>query len=379
MGQGNQNYNAGLNWNNPLGGGKQVGGNASEFATTSAGPLAVAGAVGAVAQGIGAIGSLFGGGSKQESGIKIPQEFEFEMLDSLSADLARSDEAMAQLDQIAQVFNQRMEVIQNSIDAQIPDNELQTQLRDTNIQLAQALGMSAKELAANGFMTEAEAADMEELDRLQSADLTDPRLENDLAEQKARLEQELRRGGASPAVRAQALARFEKDAEEARFTRSNALRNEQGQFIQNKIGIRQSIMGNNINQITGAIGTNQGLLSNYNNLNVQRANLAGQSASMGQSIINSQNAQGAYKQQSFAQLGEYKLSGAAKRVLREGGLGASNFDSYEQLQDYREQTEARMKEAARRRFRSVNPAGAAAGFANPYLAQLERQKEREYA
>jgi len=194
-------------------------------------------------------------------------------------------------------------------------------LRDSNIRLAQSLGQDAQSLIDNGFLDADDVDDLQFLADLESQDFTDPRLENQLNDERARLEQDLRRQGASAAVRAQALANFDRTAEESRFTRAEELRTGAFQRTAGRIDIRSGLRQSNLQR--SLAGFNAGLTS----IDSARAGIdqLGQiNAAAFQGAITGQAVRGQLRDarfNQFAQLGQFDFGKRVRGLIESGVIG----------------------------------------------------------
>lgn len=272
--------------------------------------------IGGVASGISALGGLFKKNKKSSSGYTLPEAFQYDMIDNFEERMAQMQADLQKLDTMEQYFTQKMDMYQAAIDGQILDADVTKGLQEMNVSLIQSLGVSAQELADNGFLSSADMADLQALKELEAADYEDPRLKRELDEQKAQLLADMRRNGASPQEISQALNQFDVQAREAKFARSQELKQSQAGLISNRMGLRQGTIGQNINIANNSIAQTSGLLqSNLATIGFgsEMANnrLAGQSSllQMGQGLRQEQ-------QLAYTNLGEFKFSGRGKDYAR---------------------------------------------------------------
>lgn len=207
--------------------------------------------LGAVTAGIGAVGEIakaFSGDDQTVQGLELPPEFELQLIDAVDQDLASLNTEFQRITDLEQAFNDRIGALEGIVSNTLPTEEGLRALRDSSVRIATNLGQSAEELISNGFLDEDDIADLDELANLEGRQERDPALERQLADERARLEQDLRRSGASPAVRAQALSQFDRTAEESRFRRAEELREGRGGRISQRIGLRSDLRERGFNR-----------------------------------------------------------------------------------------------------------------------------------
>lgn len=202
-----------------------------------------AGAAAGIAQGV--TGALLGGDSGPQKPYSLPPEYEAQMFQYFADALAHNQFLVDQNRQLYSAYDQRMAAVEGYYKGTMPRADAVRALTDTSQRIAQAFGGSVEDAIANGFLD----SDNEEILRgaseeyrmardVESQDYRDPRLENQLNDQKRQLEQDLARSGVGPAQRAIALQQFDRSAEEQRFTRAEELRT----GITQRAGARMSLL-----------------------------------------------------------------------------------------------------------------------------------------
>ena len=207
----------------------------------------------------------------------------------------------------------------------IPGDEALARLRDNSLSIAQNLGQSANELVEGGFLDEDDVADLQSLAELEDEGFTDPRLENQLSDERARLEQDLRRQGASPATRAQALSEFDRRSEESRFTRAEELRSGRFQRTSGRIQLRSGLRQSNLQRALSGFGATQSAIDQARAGITQAGGLA-QARFQGTGAA-SQLRSGLRQERlgAFQSLGQFDFSGRVQEFLRRGEIGPGSL------------------------------------------------------
>lgn len=280
----------------------------------------IAQGVGAVAQGIGAIASLFGG-SEQVQGLTLPSEYELVFLEQFDQNLEQLNQDLVIVDNANQAFQDRVSALEGVLNASIPPAEALTRLRDSSLRIAESLGLGAEELVSNGLLDDSDIEDLNTLKDLENQDFRDPRLESQIRDERARLEQELRRSGAGPATRAQALADFDQRAEERRFSTNLELRSNQSALVSNRVGLKQRLRESNLARTLNSLGA----LNAQTDLARQGINQAGQLASarfqVASQTVQQRQLLRTASEQAFTNLGQFDFSKRTRRLLEAGEVG----------------------------------------------------------
>lgn len=190
---------------------------------------AIGGAASVAGAGISAAAGGGGGGGPQ-SQYYLPPELEVQYLDFFQNQLGQLQDMMAQNQSLQDVYNQRAEIAENASRGAIPSEQAMQQLTGTATNIAMLAGRDVEDLIKNGYMTELDRdllsqsqQELSALRNLEGQQATDPRIENQLKDQRRQLEQDLARQGVGPAQRAIALSQFERQASELRFSTSQEL------------------------------------------------------------------------------------------------------------------------------------------------------------
>jgi len=290
---------------------------------------AIATSVAAGSMALDTIGGLFGwGGGSSEQGITLPPALEFRMLNDSIRDFQRIEQDYARAQQLTQHYEQKFNKLSEMMLAGVPPDNIRREMATQTAQLATQLGMPVGDAIKNGFMSQEDLDDMAQLKELESEDFTDPRYEQERAQQQQRLMADLQRRGASPAVIQQALTDFENTSVMGRFTRSEELREHRAGMISGRMGLRQNTQKMWFDMGSSAINTQMNVQTGWGN---QLANAGAMSQSAYQAGvagigINQQlrgEAQGKYDA-----LGQYKLSGAAKGYMKQDPFTTGRVNSY---------------------------------------------------
>lgn len=276
------------------------------------------------AAGIGAVGgfaeSIFGSGS-QVSGLEIPGAYEIDLLSTIDENITQIEADRARVAELAAAYETRTETYRGILEGTIPNTVALNALRDTSASIALNMGQSTQELVANGFLDQEDVDDLAALEKLDREDFADPALEAKLAEQKARLEQELTRDGVGPSGIAQALTQFEQDAEISRFQRANELRRERGASINQRIGIRSGLREQGFNRATQGFSLLSSELNRIGSTASALQNMNQNQLSAGANLVSMNQALRGERFSQYQALGEFDLSKNARRLIERGIIG----------------------------------------------------------
>lgn len=271
----------------------------------------------------GAVTSAFSG-SSTTSGFTLPPAYEIQLInyfDSQQKAIAGQQTNMAG---IMKGFQDKMSALDGILNGSLPSAAGMKQLTDANMSLASHLQMSGEDLVANGFMSKDDVSTLQQLRDLNSApQVTDPQLQQQLSDQRARLNQDLMRQGASPAIRAQALAQFDRDATAQTFQRSQELKTSQAGLLTNTLQASINARTAGFNQAVGALNAGQGQVVAGTNQVGASSTLANTKLSGTISGQQEETALSQAGQEEFNQLGKYKLSQYTSRLTNAGVVGAA--------------------------------------------------------
>lgn len=294
-------------------------------------PFVTAAGIAATGTALGGIGQLvgaFGGGGTTVSGFELPPEFELQLVETAETNLREITQDLDKAKNLELAFNERIDTLAGLVEGTIPSQEGLMQLRNSAFKIAQNFGGSTEELISSGFL---EADDVEDLQRLEALEteegIRDPRLENQLADERARLEQDLSRQGASPAVRAQALAQFDRRAEESRFTRGEELRTGRFERIRGRIGLRsglreagfgRAVAGQQV--LTQQLGAAREGIAALGGLAERRLQAGG-------AVLEARRGLRGERIGISKTLGEFDISGRTRDLLRAGQIGPGSVEA----------------------------------------------------
>lgn len=283
--------------------------------------------IGAIATiGAAAIGAATKGGGSEQSGYTLPPEYELQYIKNFQQQMQQMQEDYAKVQSLAQSYSQKIDALNSLIGGGDKAEGLKA-LQQSNYNIALQLGSSSEDLVKNGFLTAEDKADVDKMSHLAGSPgeiIQDPALEQQIKDQRARTEMDMRRQGASPAAIAQGLQKFDIAANQARFQRSQDLRStgisQIGQVVSTRAGLRaqgfgqaQSTLGQNM----GFTGQALGLLgSNYSNqLNASNNALQMQQALRGEG------------REAFTTMGKFMFSDRTQQFLSEGSIGPGSIES----------------------------------------------------
>lgn len=286
-------------------------------------------ALGVAALGTGVAGAAMGGGGSGGGQLRLPPELEIKFLEQSEQQLAQTQQDLQRTTQLEQQFNQRLDTLQGMIEGSIPEADGIRALQDNTRNLAQAFGGDTQALIESGFLTPEIAQELSDLRALESEDLKDPALENQINEERQKLEQDLARAGVSPAQRSQALRQFERSAEEQRFGRAEELRSGKTQRGLSRIsaglqaresGFQQALSGfgassSGLEQLFGQRSSGIGALGD----------LAGSRFGAGQQTLQNRAGLRAEGRDVYQQLGGFDFSGRVKDALESGLIGPGSL------------------------------------------------------
>lgn len=343
------------------------GAGAAGGATSGATLGPIGAGVGAVVGGLGGLfGGLFGGGPP-DTRLKLTPELEAQMMNEFQRSLTEIDEGRQRIGQALEVYNQRSQVIEGLINRTIPSEEGTSRLNEMAFNLAQVFGGSAAEAVKNGFLDPESAKSaglieeregkffdfqQQELSRLaglESADFRDPRVEQQLSEQKRQLEQDLARRGVSPFLRSIAMSKFEQGALETRFSTAEQLRSGATQrglariesartgvttssaLLSEALRLRAEGRARTLSealtmaQFTQSEAQRRTQLTQQGAASLQEQAQAGFGVAGAATGIQQQLRQ--EKQAGFSEIGRFNLSDRIKNALSQGQVGPGTFES----------------------------------------------------
>lgn len=252
----------------------------------------------------GIASAAFGGGGGGGGGGRLKfstLEQELQFINSMQQDAQRLEQEFYKASAARDAYASKIEILDKAAAGQMMDEEVTKALTAQNAQIAMAMGGQAEELVKNGFLSQSE------VDMLRQDVSIDPRVENQLKDERARLEQELSRAGVGPAERAQALAQFDQQAGERRFSSNIQMAQFQsGQRMQN-FNLAQQTLAANTGLLDRDLGIIQGRAqgaASVMNANMAIGDFAGR---MGEANRAAQTLQGSTD-----------LSGRAQRAIDKG-------------------------------------------------------------
>jgi hypothetical protein len=288
-----------------------------------------------IAAGVGAlasVGSSIYGATQSGSGgaaLSLPPELEIQMLDDMQMDFDRMNMNFGKIESLTAAYDDRMQTVTDMINGVMPEADGIQALQDNTLAMATMFGDSVQELMDSGFITEDVQSELDNLRAMEGEDFTDPALEQDLAEQKRQLEQQMVRDGIGPAQRANALRQFEQGATESRFTRKQELLNNATQRGMARIGATLQARGQGVSeamQMFGATVTGMNaLFDQYGQGASALAGIAGGRLTAGQQGIETSQGIMSDRQNRYTSVGAFTLSDRAKDAVRGGLVGPGTF------------------------------------------------------
>lgn len=274
----------------------------------------------------GVAGWFSGGGSGSSSGYTIPPEYELQLLDYFKNAQTEISTQKTQVATMIQSFQDKMSTIDEMIKGTIPSTDGLKRLTDINMNLATSLGMSGEELAKNGFLTGEEHDALKQQQELSMANpedygKLDPQFQTDLANNRARLDQDLRRAGASASVRAQKLAEFDMNAKNATFSRGQELQTGKSALLTNYLASSSATRQAGFGRATASLAAGQSeIASAETGINMLEQSVDAQLTASASGITAEQAlTQAGF--QDYNTLGSYKLSGVTKNLIKSGAVG----------------------------------------------------------
>lgn len=283
----------------------------------SAGPwgAVIGGAVGAVG---GGLMGAFGSNGKSESGLKLPPELEFKMLEDSFNSMNQVKNDYAKAESMYKAYEDRFTMLAQAAEANLPPEETRRALAKSSADIALNMGLSLQDAVKNGFLTQSDEEDLNSLKALESQDFRDPAYDASRVQQKQQLMQNLQRQGASPQQISQALTDFDNTSVLGAFSRSEELRQSRAGLISNRIGIRSGLQQQNFGMAQSAVGTQLGVLGQSSQQIQGAANLYGMASQSGSAGLQTSQALRGELQNQYNQLGEFKFSSKAKQYLALG-------------------------------------------------------------
>lgn len=273
--------------------------------------LAGAGLVAGVLEGI------FGGSEQIDPSIKaLPYEYEQSMLDNFNKGMEDLTKAGVTFENVTKEYTDRLDLIDAGLSNLLPAAEIQKRLAESSARIAEGLGLSAEQLVSNGFLTQEDIADMnqlKELDTKSSIELaqSDPTIQRE----RQILTQQLMRKGVTGSALDQALRDFDVTSAEkikvGKFERGTSL-------LSTRSGLRQQ----GFNQATNSLGAVQGELGRIQNIYANQGQIASEKYAAGGTLANFQVGMVGTKQDLYDKLGKFNISDRTKGDLRTGRRSA---------------------------------------------------------
>lgn len=289
-------------------------------------------AIGAVLTGVGAaaggLGKLIGafGDDKEISGFELPPELEIQFLDEAQAQFEQSQQDLDRIAQLEQEFVSRLDTLEGLIQGTIPSVEGLQSLRDSALRISQNIGASAEELVSQGFLDQDDIKDIQQLEELEREDFRDPELENQITRERQRLQQDLIRAGASGASIQQRLTKFDQDADETRFRRTEELRTGRFARISGRVGLRAGLRQQGFQRAGATVGLLQEQLGFARQGVSQLGEFAGARFGAGQAGIQARAGLRGERRGIFETLGKFQFSGRTQELLRGGFTGPGSVE-----------------------------------------------------
>lgn len=276
-----------------------------------------------IGAGLGLVSGLFSGGGKQkvETGLTLPPALEAQMLYQSSQNLQMMRDQIGQVDQLVDHYTRRIDTYQEALQAGRLDDNMRTALTESAAGIAISLGKDAEFLKENGWLNEDDIARIEELDEIRDGTEIDKAFEADHDKQRAALEQELMRNGASHSVVAQTLMQFDSDKAVERQHRGEMLKDSKFNRALTTFQQVQHSRGLGLSQAGMAMIAMNNQLDRDNSLISGQLALDGTRLEAGMKGMEAQRGIAQEIQGQFDSLAEYKFSNEAKRNLKNGGYG----------------------------------------------------------
>lgn len=285
----------------------------------------------AIGAGVGAVAGLFGGGggSSQSSGYTIPPEMELQLVNYFQTAMTQLSADHKNITALGDAFAAKLDTLSKAMTGSIPSDQAVQTLAAHNMQIATNLGMSADDLISHGFMTAGDAEQIQKLKDLQTEDYSsiDPAFTQKLADGRAQLDQELRRQGASPATRAQALAQFDRDAAAQKFSHGQELKTTQAGLIAGTLQAGQASRAMGFQEVVNSLAAGQGEINmarqGYSSLtSMAQTELAG-----GLTVTKAGQDTTKAGMDLYSNLGQFKLSNDTKNLMESGLIGPGSVFS----------------------------------------------------
>ena len=267
------------------------------------------------------IASMFGGGggSSQKGGYTLPPEYELQYLQEFDQWMSQAQQDYSMVGEAYNTFNDRVNTLNSIIEQGYSPERFQT-LQDNTFRLSQVMGQDAEALASGGFITDADKADLAEMQKVASGryqDVNNPVLEGQIQSQQRQLEQELARAGVPPSQRAIALSQFNQGANEARFGQAQQQFGLYGNLISQRAGLRQQGYNQAAGTLNQQMNYGQQFMGAYGQLG---QNFGSQYSAMQARQAMQQGLRGE-QQNMFTTMGQFKFSGQTKDALSSGLVG----------------------------------------------------------
>lgn len=267
---------------------------------------------------LGGLAGFFGGGGSKESGLRLPPELEFRMLEDAFRQFDQIKQDYERASKMYDTYEQRFNLLAQSSEANLPPEEMRRALAKNSADIALSMGQNIDDLIKNGFLSAEDKADIDSLKNLESQEFRDPRYDQARDQQKQQLLANLRRGGVEGEQLTQALANFDNESILGAFSRGEELRTAQAARIGNRIGISSGLRQQGFGMAQGTLNSQLGALGSYGNMIGQTAGLYGMGMQAGTAGLAANQGLRGEGQNLYNQLGEYSFSKDSKKYLKSG-------------------------------------------------------------
>ena len=303
---------------------------------------------------LGAGGSVMAArsqGGSSESGMTLPPQLQYEMLQSSTKSLQFMEQNYEKIGELSAAYDARINTIAAGIEGTMLSEDVMKQLTESSANIALQLGAGAEDLIANGFLDEDDIRRIEELDQYNDQDFVDQQFEQEHDQQRSALEQQLLRDGRSMAEIAQTLSVFDSQKSVERQQRGEILRS--GTFDRGlaTLSAKQDIRAQNFGQLSDVFRGQQQLVAGQQNSLFNLANLRQNQAATQSGLIDQQQGVLSQQQEQYDAVGAYKLRDAKGEngqvaAIRRG----ESYDAYADSRQKRK-SEERAREKRERDIR----------------------------
>ena len=271
-----------------------------------------------VSAGTGVASAATAGGGEGGGRKKLSPEDELKMIADNEQATQENAESMENLRAAETALNERYDVAQGILENTIPPEAQLKALNQSSVKLAQALGNAGIDAASGGFL---DSEDRAEIEKLQTMDIENPKLEAQIKEDRMRVQQQAIAQGMSPDQVDRMMQKFDERAEGRRSDESQRLVERRAGLLELKEGLRKGSYDRSLGGFD-ALGTE---IERAREGAGGLANLAGARFNATSSTEDRMAALRGERLERFRSMGDFDLSSQTLDALESGAVGPGSF------------------------------------------------------